>query len=310
MILDLLGTVSRHGKLCLILGLLAGVALPDLAGYLRPWIPELVALLLFLTAVRIGHREALGVGLGGAFGRVLVLQLMLPVLCALVLIWSGLGLVPLAVAVVLMLAAPSVTGAPNFTILVGGDPAPALRLLVVGTAVLPLTALPVFWLLPQLGDAQAVLWAAGRLTLVVIGAVVVGFVVRQLLAPELRDRERQALDGGTSIALAVIVVGLMSAIGPAFAHDPLELLWWLVAACAVNLGMQVVGYLVLRSLGQDHLAVPVGIVSGNRNIALFLVALPADTTDPLLIFIGCYQIPMYLTPILMRRLYVRADPQL
>lgn len=309
MIFDILGKVARHGRLCLVLGLIAGLVLPGVAAVLRHWIPELVALLLFFTAFRIGHRDALGVGLGGAVGQVLVLQLALPVLCAFALIWSGLGLAPLAVAVVLMLAAPSVTGAPNFTILVGGDPAPALRLLVVGTALLPFTALPVFWLLPQLGDAQAVLWAAGRLTLVVIGAVAVGFLARQFLAPELSDRGRAALDGGTSIALAVIVVGLMSAIGPAFARDPFELLWWLAAACTVNLGMQVVGYLILRSLGRDRIAVPVGIVSGNRNIALFLVALPAATTDPLLIFIGCYQIPMYLTPILMRRLYARAEPQ-
>ena len=49
--------------------------------------------------------------------------------------------------------------------------------------------------------------------------------------------------------------------------------------------------------------VPISIVAGNRNIALFLVALPAEITNPLLIFIGCYQVPMYLTPILMRRLY-------
>ena len=44
---------------------------------------------------------------------------------------------------------------------------------------------------------------------------------------------------------------------------------------------------------------------GNRWIvvALFLVALPQATTDPLLIFIGCYQIPMYLTPVLLGRFY-------
>lgn len=50
-------------------------------------------------------------------------------------------------------------------------------------------------------------------------------------------------------------------------------------------------------------AVPLGVVAGNRNFALFLIVLPAATTDPLLIFRGCYQIPMHLTPILMRRIY-------
>ena len=47
------------------------------------------------------------------------------------------------------------------------------------------------------------------------------------------------------------------------------------------------------------------ITAGNRNIALFLVALPPETTDALLLFIGCYQVPMYLTPLLMTRFYAR-----
>ncbi|WP_406646127.1 hypothetical protein QEZ52_18940 [Aliisedimentitalea scapharcae] len=306
MIIDLLGRVARYGRLCLVLGLLAGLILPGVAAVMRPWIPELVSLLLFFTAFRVGYRDATGVDLSKAFGQVLILQLALPVGAVLMLIGLDLGLGPLAMAVVLVLAAPSVTGAPNFTILVGGDPARALRVLVLGTALLPVTALPVFWLLPQIGDLQDVLWAAGRLTLVVLSAVALGFAVRQLAAPDLGDRGRAGLDGLTSIVLAVIVVALMSAIGPAFSESPLGLFWWLSVAFAVNFGMQVAYFTLLTVLGQDRNAIPMGIVAGNRNVALFLVALPPETTEPLLIFIGCYQIPMYLTPILLRRFYARA----
>ncbi|MBE1285980.1 MAG: hypothetical protein GJ676_21885 [Rhodobacteraceae bacterium] len=307
--LDLLARVARHGRLCLVLGLLAGLGLPGIAAVLRPWLPEIVSLLLFLTAFRIGYRDALGTDLKSAVGAVLILQLLLPVAAAILFVFWGGGLSPLAVVIVLVLAAPSVTGAPNFTILLGGDPAVALRLLVLGTAVLPLTTLPVFWLLPQLGDFQAVLGAAGRLTAVVTGAVGLGFLARHLIAPDLKARGTAALDGLTSIALAVVVVALMSAIGPAFQNSPFLLLWWLGAAFAVNFGLQILAHTVLRESGKTAIATPVGIVAGNRNIALFLVALPPETTDPLLIFIGCYQFPMYLTPILLRRLYEhRARP--
>ena len=58
---------------------------------------------------------------------------------------------------------------------------------------------------------------------------------------------------------------------------------------------------------------PLGVSAGNRNIALFLAALPATVTDPLLLFIGCYQVPMYLTPIILRPVYAwlagRSDRQ-
>jgi len=61
--------------------------------------------------------------------------------------------------------------------------------------------------------------------------------------------------------------------------------------------------MLLRRGGKHRLAVPLAIIAGNRNIALFLTALPTPVTDPLLLFIGCYQIPMYLTPILLGRFY-------
>ena len=49
----------------------------------------------------------------------------------------------------------------------------------------------------------------------------------------------------------------------------------------------------------------VGVVAGNRNIALFLAAFPASQMEPLMVLVGCYQIPMFLTPIVMGRFYRR-----
>lgn len=306
--LSALAFAARHGRLCLVAGLVAGLTLPGLAAALRPWLPQMVAGLLFLTAFRIGPRDAVqGLGaLGRTAAAVLVLQLALPLAAVALLLGFGLPLTPLAVAVVLMLSAPSVTGAPNFAILTGHDPAPALRLLVLGTALLPLTVVPVFLALPALGDIGAVLAAAGRLLTVILGATLAGFALRLLAVPRLRPRHVAALDGATAIALAVVVVALMSAVVPAFRHSPALLAGWLAAAFAVNFGMQAATYAVLRATGRTANAVPLSIIAGNRNIALFLVALPAATTDPLLIFIGCYQFPMYLTPMLLRRFYAPA----
>lgn len=308
MVLALLGAVARRGRWGLVAGLCAGLLMPDVAAVLRVWLPEMVALLLFMTALRIGPRAALG-SLGDARLTVvtaLVFQLVLPLLALLVFRALGVAHMALPLAVVLMLAAPSVTGGANFTILLGYDPAPALRMLVVGTALLPLTVVPVLWGAPMLGDAGAVVLAALRLVAVIGGAVALAFAMRWWLWKAPGPEAMAALDGLTVIALAVIVVGLMAALGPALERDPGEVVLWLVAVMAVNFGLQALCYVVLRRMGRDD-AVPVSIVAGNRNIALFLVALPAEITGPLLIFIGCYQIPMYLTPVLMGRLYGRGS---
>ena len=283
-------------------GLLVGLLFPLAAQALRPWLPELVGLLIFVAAVRIGPRAAFGqIGvLGPTVRTTLVFQLVLPFL-AFALTWAlGLWGLPFVVAVVLMLSAPSVTGAPNFTILLGYDPAPAMRLLIVGTALFPITVLPILWLAPGLGSVSDVLLAGFRVFLTIFGATALGFLVRSLLLPNLTSEGSQALDGAGAIALAVTVVGLMSAIGPALASQPLVLAAWLFGVMAVNLGLQTCAFLLLR---RRPAAVPISVVAGNRNVALFLLALPPHVTDPLLVFIGCYQFPMYLTPVIMRSLY-------
>ncbi|WP_372570936.1 hypothetical protein [Ruegeria jejuensis] len=299
--------IARYGKLALICGLLAGLLLPDLAQVLRWWIPELVALLLFLTAFRIGPIDALAnlAELGRTALVVLVLQLALPVGFLLMLSLLGLPVTPLALALALVMAAPSVTGSANFAILLNGDPAPALRLLILGTALLPLTCIPVFALLPGFGDIGDVLAAALRLLAVILGAAALGFALRHWRAPDLPERGRKATDGLTMIVLAVVVIGLMSAIRPALETDPLNLLFWVGVAFALNFGLQGLAYVTLRRRGYPA-AVPTSIVAGNRNFALFFVALSPEATEPLLIFLGCYQFPMYLTPTLLRRFY---DPR-
>lgn len=300
----LLGHIARHGRYGLVIGLLAGLALPDLALVLKAWLPEMIGALLFLTALRIGAKQAFGsVGaLGQTFRVLIAYQVVLPVL-ALAVFWVfGLAATGVALVVVLALAAPPITGSPNFTILLGHDPAPALRLLVLGTAVFPVTVLPVFWMLPILGSATAALAASAWLMTVIAVSVGAGFVVRNVAFRSLGPDTVNAIDGLTVIMLAVIVVGLMSALGPAIRTQPYVFATWLALAFLLNLGMQIAAYRVLR---ETPSGVPVSIIAGNRNVALFLVALPPQITDPLLIFIGCYQLPMYLTPILLRRLYVR-----
>lgn len=304
MLLDLLGGVSRHGRAVLALGLVAGLLLPGVASTLQPWLPQLVAVLLFLNAYRIGINKATG-GLREGLGSLMsiaILQLALPLLALVAAQFLSVADSPAAVALILMLSAPSVTGSPNIIALLGHPPDSAFRLLVLGTALMPLTVIPVFLIAPTLGDLTDVLQTAAKLIAGIGLTVSAAFMLRHRTAPQLTTRQAQAIDGLTVIALAVIVVGLMAALGPALQASPLLVLQWLGFALAANLGLQALCYAAMRRHAGSA-AVAVSVVAGNRNFALFLIALPAATTEPLLLFLGCYQIPMYLTPILMKPFY-------
>ena len=308
--LALLGVTARHGRLLLVAGLVAGVVLPSAALTLKHWLAELVTLLLFLAALRIGPRSALGAGrdLPHTVLLVAVFQLALPLIAIALFHLTGLLGHRTATALVLMLSASAISGSPNLTILLGRDPAPALRLLIVSTALLPLTVVPVFWALPELGTPGDVAYAAARLLGVIALAAGLAFGLRATVMRDPSPDVIRALDGVSAIALAVVVVGLMSAVGPALTGAPADLLYWLAVVFAANFGQQIASALVLRRTGLAAQAAPISVTAGNRNIALFLVALPAAVTDPLLLFIGCYQIPMYLTPLLLRRFYASVTP--
>lgn len=301
---------ADHARALLIAGLAAALLLPGPAQAMRPWLPEIVAGLLFLAALRVGAKAALGTlsdarpALAAVFG----FQCLAP-LCAAAAAWAGGWLdTPLAAAVILTLCAPPVTAAPHFAVMTGHDPAPALRLLTAGTALLPLTALPSLALLPGLGAPEAAA-AALKLFLVIGLTAAAAFVLRALLLPEPSQSALKTLDGAAAVALAAAVMPLMSAVGPALRHDLGGLAFWLCAAFALNLGLQILFFTFTRrtraGAGLGGAAVPFSIAAGNRNVALFFAALAPEITGPLLLFIGCYQAPMYLTPVIMRRLYRR-----
>lgn len=305
MLVGLLSLCARQGRWFLVAGLVAGVALPALAEAMRPLIAPTVVFLLFLAVLRLGP-EGVRAGLTGWRGAVMAvlgMQLLLPL--AVVAVFAALGLLghPLALGLVLMLAAAPITGSPNLAVLAGAPPAPALRQLVLGTALLPLTALPVFWFIPAFGSPGAVLGAVGGLLglIALAGGLAMGLRVAGLVPGT--ARALAAMDGIAAIVLGVVVIGLMSAVGPAlFAGGAI---WATLAVVMVaNLALQLGAGLVARRTAPDT-APSMGITAGNRNVALFLGVLPEPAVDMLLLFIGCYQVPMYLTPLLLGGWYRR-----
>lgn len=296
---------SAHARLCLIAGLAAGLLLPALSRAMVPWLPQMVALLLMLTALRIGHRAAMGAvsDLRWGLAAVVTLQMVIPLVILLALRAVGIGETPAALAAVLAASAPALTGSVNLALLLRLDGGRMMQIMVLGTALFPLTVLPMLALSPQLGPASVVVAAALRLLGVIVVSTGLGFLLRHLFWPRPTEAQVKALDGASVLAFSIIVVGLMAALNPALRSDPVAVVRWGLLAFTLSYVLQLITLLVLRRSALRGVAGPLAIGAGNRNIALFLVALPPEVLAPLMIFIGCWQLPMYLTPLLLPRLY-------
>lgn len=289
-------------------GLAAGLLLPTLATAMAPWLPAMVAALLTITALRIGHNAARGAArdLRWGLGAVAVLQLGVPLVCLGALTLAGLAGTPAALALVLTTSAPAISGSTNLALLLGLDAGRMMQIMVLGTAAFPLTVLPILLLSPQIGALPDVMASAGLVLLVILAATAIGFALRAFFYPNPTPSQVKTLDGASVLAFCVIVIALMAPLNTAIRETPTQVVLWALLAFTISYGLQATTLLVLRHTKLRPVAGPLAIGAGNRNIALFLVALPPETIAPLLIFIGCWQLPMYLTPILLPPLYQKA----
>ena len=301
---------ADHSRLLLIAGLVAGFGLPSLAAAMAQWLPQMVAILLVITAFRIGRRAAFGAltDLRWSVPAVLVLQVGLPLVLAGVLWLAGALLSPLALALILAASAPTISGGPSLAIILGQSPARVMQLLVLGTALFPLTVFIVLQVVPLLGDTGTLIDVGLRSLLTIAGAAAMGFALRRVYLPSPTPAQIKAMDGAAVLFFAIIVIGLMAPMGPAFLTNPRAVLYWMIAAFGLSFGAQIIVVLLLSKGPLTHLAGPLALAAGNRNIALFLVALPPQVVAPIMIFIACWQLPMYLTPILLGRFYQRKLP--
>ncbi len=304
-----LQTAARHGPYVLLAGLLAGLLLPGLAQPMRPLLPPMVVMLLFVTVLRMEPKSILGslTDLHRAVLIVIGLQVALPLIVLAVGYAGGWAGSPILFALLVMTAAPSIAGSPNLCRMMGYPSEYALRLLVVGTALLPATMAPVFWFTPEFGGFSAVLLAALKLLVTIVLSTLIAVTIRKTVLRKPSQKTETNLEGIANITLAVFVIGLMPSVSEALLADTNRALFWIVFTCLVNFGMQVIFFRLTRHGLPADKTTAISIIAANRNIALFFVALPPEVTAPIMVFIGAYQIPMYLTPLMMRRMYRTAE---
>jgi BASS family bile acid:Na+ symporter len=297
--------LSRHAAGVLAVGVFAGLALPDVAGYMRPLLPPAVAGLLFLALLRIDWQE---------LARHLTRPLTGALLCAWfliatpVLVWlavTGLGVDRgLATALILAAACPPIVSGPAMALLLRLD-APLMLISVVGASLLaPFTIIVVSSRLIGVDLHIDTMQLCVRLALLIGGCVLSAVVVRRLLGEMLLTRLRSPFDAASVVLLLIFAVAIMDGVSTLLAQDPWHVLRFIVAAFAANVVLQLLGTLVTAAMGR-RAALTVGFASGNRNMGLLLAVLPADSAPAVLLFFALAQLPIYMLPAVLGPAYRR-----
>lgn len=302
---------ARNGGALLGYGIFVGVLLPPLAAATRDVVTPVVACLMTLVLLRVDFSQVLGY----LRRPLLVAALLAWVLLACPLIVFALvrllGLEgALAAAVVIMATGCAATSSPAFARMVGLDGEISLVVAVLSTLLIPFTAPPLALGLLGIDLAISMSGLMARLALVVGLPLVISVVIRRLAGPVRLATYGRSVDGAVVLLVVLYGFGVMDGLQATILADPMWVAGGVALAFAGNFGLNLLTSLVFLKPAGARVALSAGLLSGNRNTALYLAVLPAATDPGILMFFALCQFPLFLSPVLLRPIYDRLRARL
>ena len=300
---------ARHGGALLAVGIFAGLLSPPVSAALKDVVTPVVASLMTLVLLRVDPAQVLAylrrpLLVAGLLAWILLAS---PVLAFAVAWLTGLH-GPLGAALVIMATGCAATSSPAFARLVGLDGEVSLVVAVLSTLLVPFTAPPLALGLLGIDLAISIGALMGRLVLVVGLPLLLSVLIRRIVPPAVLDRWGRAVDGAVVLLVVLYGFGIMDGVLARLLASPGFVLGGVALAFGGSFALNAVTALAFLPAGR-RIALSAGLLSGNRNMALYFAVLPA-TTDPLiLLFFALCQFPLFLSPFLLRPVYRRLRVQ-
>ncbi|MGI9489981.1 MAG: hypothetical protein ACR2RF_29650 [Geminicoccaceae bacterium] len=298
-----LTALGRHGSVILPVGVFIGLLVPPLAALMKPLlIPGIIGPFI-IALLRMDWQRLL------AYARqpFLTVALLLWLLIAAPFLVDGL-LKPLPLAeglhdsLVLMAAASPLMASASLALIIGLDAPLAVVLTFAATALIPFTLPPIALHLLGIDINIAIFDLMLRLGAIIGGCFTMAWLIRRFLPKDFTERHAQPLDGLAIIGLLVFAIAIMDGVTALMMERPGFVLAATLGVFGLNIFMQATATLLFVWRGLST-ALTAGLCSGNRNLGLLLAALADRASTDLLIVIAVAQFPIYILPMIQRRLY-------
>ncbi|RMH50248.1 MAG: hypothetical protein D6686_06565 [Alphaproteobacteria bacterium] len=297
--------ITAHAPLVMLAGVALGLGLPSLAEAMRPLVVPVSVLMAMISMLRVEPARlraslARPVFLGAS---VLFVLVALPLAVALAA-WAA-GAPPwLAAGLTLAAAAPPLSSAAAFAILVRIDPALVTAISLPATVAAPATVWLVTALAPGIGQGVDVLALVLRLVAIILGALGVALALRRLLGAGRVRSWAQPLDAALVGLVLVIALGVMHDIGLALRADPAAWLGILALTWTLSLGALAAALALFRTAGRDA-AFAAGLCASVKNMAVMVAAVMGAVEPAIALVVITAQLPIYFAPLVMRPLFAR-----
>ncbi|MEM7545770.1 MAG: hypothetical protein AAF367_09565 [Pseudomonadota bacterium] len=286
-----LSWIGARARWVMVWGAFAGLAFPDGAAALRPYLPFFVAMVYALAMLRIdpiavlrrltSPRPALI-----ALCQVTLLLVVTPVIAFAVARLLSLG-PDYEAALVYTFAAPPIASAAAMCLIIGFHGGRALEITILASLVMPVAGPLVAEIL--LGSALDIspLALGLRMAAMILGGFAAAMVGRYLMGVERIARNAPALDGVAALGFLLFIMPVFDGVRDTIIAMPWLALSFLGVSALIILG---VTWAALVLPGDRARNGAFGVVWGTRSISIYLAALPPDPVFSL--FVAIYQLPM------------------
>lgn len=297
--------LGEHATLFLAGGVLLGLLVPPLAALARPMLIPGLLIPLVIALVRLDWGALAAYARRPGLVALITAGLLLG---SPVLMWLALKVFSLPPALVqgltLMAAASPIVSCAAISLILGLDAALAVVVIVATTALmpfsLPLVALALLGLEIDIDLPTFML----RLALMVGGAFAAALVLRRMVPRQQLEANARMLDGVSVATLVMFALAIMDGVTAVALARPAYVVLVTAAAFVANIALQCLGTLAAWRLGMRS-AITVGLMTGNCNMGLVMVALADKADFDVIVFFAMAQIPMYMLPALLGPVYRR-----
>jgi len=284
------------------ISIFAGIAFPPLAAFFKPFLLPLIFLLFLSAVLQVSFSAAVHTALSDkAVWISLIWQLLVLPLVFFI------GLKPLLTEQLHLFAVVSMcTGAITATTalsrLFGLNGALSLVVCVAGAVLMPL---PLFLFLTVLGEVTAQLDLTAyvvRIAVFIVLPFLIAFFIRKLITAEMDALLEEKMPQFALLLLVFFGLAVMDGVGALMLSDPHRLLSYVLLAFGISIGVQLLSYLALGFLGESD-AKTIAMLCAYRNMGLVAAIAGPALGQEFFIFLGVWQLPMYMLPYLLRKFY-------
>jgi len=289
----------------LAVSIFVGIAFPALASFFRPFLLPLIFLLFLSAILQVSFGDAVQAAIYDRSSWITLLwQLLILPLLLFISLKPFLSQQLHTFAVVSM-SAGAITATTAFSRLFHLNSAMSLVVCIAGAVLMPLPLYLVLKLL-VVTDVSIDLQAYSfRIVVFILLPFLIAFVLRKLVKPEFDTWIQQKMPSVAMVLLVFFGIAVMDGVGELMFVDPAKLFGYVLLAFGLSLGVQLLSYFALLFLGRRD-ATTAAMLCAYRNMGLVAAIAGSSLGEDFFIFLGVWQFPMYLLPLLLRRFYQNA----